>query len=75
MALSLDDMLAGEIAAKLTEPMKDALREADPDMFDHGKVQAHGPVMAALRKRHIVADAPHRHLTEIGAQVARVVCS
>lgn len=75
MALSLEDMLAGEIADKLTEPMKAALRDADPDMFDHGKVHAHGPVMAALRKRNIVAAAPHCHLTEIGAQVARAVQS
>ena len=44
MGLSLDDMLAGEIAANLTEPMKNALRDLDPDMFDHGKVHAHGPV-------------------------------
>lgn len=75
MALSLEDMLAGEIADKLTEPMKAALRDADPDMFDHGKVHAHGPVMAALRKRNIVAQSPHCHLTEIGAQVARAVQS
>ena len=73
MALNLEDMLAGEIAAKLTEPMKAALRDLDPDMFDHGKVHAHGPVMAALRKRGLVETTPHRHLTQIGAQVARAV--
>jgi len=73
MALNLEHMLAGEIAASLTEPQREALRSIDPDMFDHGKVHAHGPVMAALRKRNLVAAAPHRFLTKIGADVARAV--
>ena len=50
MALSLEDMLAGEIAAKLTEPMKDALRQSDPDMFDHGKVHAEDRIEALLHR-------------------------
>jgi hypothetical protein len=70
--MNVEDAIAAEISAKLTEPMKTALRELDPDMFDHGKVHARGSVMGALRKRGIVAEAPHRHLTALGAQVATI---
>lgn len=73
--LNLEDMLAGEVAATLTEPQKAALRAGDPDMFDGAKIHAHGPVMAALRKRGLVEATPHCHLTKIGCDVARAVIS
>jgi hypothetical protein len=71
--MTVEDTIAQDIASRLSEPMREALSSGMPDMFDGAKVQAHGPVMGALRKRGIVAAAPHRHLTPLGAQVAQQV--
>ena len=73
MTNALEGLLAANAAAQLTDHQQEALRSMDPDMFDGGKVHAHGPVMAALRKRGIVEQAPHCHLTVLGQEVAKEV--